>query len=144
MQKKDKNTLSSLLNEITPLEQSKTDAKMIIAARIADAIQLKNWKSNDLLKAIGKKSPSLITKWLSGTHNFTIDTLIELEEALNISLLNLEDVKEEVVVNYHVVVKSNVELSNNPEYLNMNNLENRNARFYKSSPMFYSSKIGQS
>lgn len=81
--------ISNLLNNISEQEQKKTDAKMIIAAKIDDAIRKKGWKKKDLLQAMGKKNPSLVTKWLSGTHNFTMDTLVELEDVLDIELLNI-------------------------------------------------------
>jgi ribosome-binding protein aMBF1 (putative translation factor) len=77
-----------ILDSIAPVEQSKVDAKMILAARIQDAIKSKNWQKKDLMKAVKKRNPSIITKWLSGTQNFTIDTLVELEHALDIKLLN--------------------------------------------------------
>jgi transcriptional regulator with XRE-family HTH domain len=32
--------------------------------------------------------PSTITKWLSGTHNFTIKTIMDIELALNVNILN--------------------------------------------------------
>ena len=41
---------------------------------------------------MGKHSPSLVTKWLSGTHNFTVDTLIELEHVLEIDLFHLDPI----------------------------------------------------
>jgi len=43
------------------------------------------------LSAIGKENSSIITKWLSGTHNFTVDTLVELEQALIIRLIDLSE-----------------------------------------------------
>jgi hypothetical protein len=49
------------------------------------------------LRAVGKDNPSIITKWLSGTHNFTVDTLIELQHALDITLLDLADQGETVL-----------------------------------------------
>ena len=89
MAKANKSTLDKLLDEITPLEQEMTDAKMLLAVRIADAMEARNWKNKDLLKAVGRDNPSVITKWLSGTHNFTTETLVEIGSALGISLLNL-------------------------------------------------------
>ena len=41
--------------------------------------------------AMGKSNPSEVTRWLSGTHNFTIDTLTDLGLALDVDLLHLED-----------------------------------------------------
>ena len=99
------NVIDELLSTITPEEQAKTDAKMLLAAKIADAMKAKGWNNKDLLKALDKKNPSEITKWLSGTHNFTVDTLIDLENVLDVKLLNLNDHKNETVARYHIVVK---------------------------------------
>ena len=46
--------LSELLDAIPTIEQAKTDAKMLIAAKIADAMQAKGWKHKDLLEVLGK------------------------------------------------------------------------------------------
>jgi ribosome-binding protein aMBF1 (putative translation factor) len=80
--------IDDLMDSIDPLEQEKVDIKMLLAAKIADAMKAKKWKNNDLLKAVGKNNPSIVTKWLSGTHNFTVDTLIEIGHALDINLLS--------------------------------------------------------
>ena len=105
MNSKKNNVIDELLGTITPVEQAKTDAKMLLAAKIADAMKAKGWKNKDLLQAMGKKNPSEITKWLSGTHNFTVETLVELESVLNEKLLNLNDPKEVTVARYHFLVK---------------------------------------
>ncbi|MFO7924342.1 MAG: helix-turn-helix transcriptional regulator [Bacteroidales bacterium] len=109
MKPKSDRTLDRLLDEISPIEQAKTDAKMMLAARIADAMKAKKWKNKELLAAVGKTNPSIITKWLSGTHNFTVDTLVELEEALGISLINLEEKEQETVMTYHFVIRKEVQ-----------------------------------
>lgn len=112
-----KGILASLLSEIDPLEQAKTDAKMEIAAKIAQAMEAKKWKKKDLLNVVGKDNPSIITKWLSGTHNFTIDTLVELERALSISLINRE-VKNPVVVEYHLHISQEIDKPEKNSYFN--------------------------
>ena len=81
--------LSKFLDTVSDLDQKKTDTQMLLAAKIDDAIKAKGWKKKDLLSALGKKNPSLVTKWLSGTHNFTVDTLVALEDVLDIELFNL-------------------------------------------------------
>lgn len=78
--------LDSLLSEIDPLEQSKVDVKMDIAARIATAMDAKGWSKQDLQKAMGV-SPKQVRMWLSGTENFTLDLLVQLEAVLEIKLL---------------------------------------------------------
>ena len=83
--------LNRLFSEITPEEQAKTDAKMLLAVKIADAMKVKNWNKKQLMKEMGKTNPSEITRWLSGTQNFTVETLVDLERVLNIKLLQLQD-----------------------------------------------------
>jgi ribosome-binding protein aMBF1 (putative translation factor) len=80
-----KDLLDELLREITPREQARTSHRLVRAARIADALAAKGWNQRQLAEALGRK-PSEIKKWLSGTHNFTIDTLSDLEEVLGVVL----------------------------------------------------------
>lgn len=117
MKTKTSKLFDEILNEISPLEQAKSDAKMIIAAKIDEAMRAKGWKSKDLLKAVGKENPSIITKWLSGTHNFTLETLVEIGSALDIQLLNVEE-KNDVEVRYHVIVSQRAEPNPEPDYYN--------------------------
>ncbi|NEN22532.1 helix-turn-helix transcriptional regulator [Cryomorpha ignava] len=104
-----KNILAELLAEISPIDQAKTDAKMILASRIFKVLKSKKWNNKDFMEAVGQKNPSVITKWLSGTHNFTVDTLVEIEKALDISLLSLENTKvQKVTENTRRIKKSTV------------------------------------
>lgn len=80
MSKVEKHTskmMQDLLEESSPVEMQQTRMKMFIAAKIDDALQSKEWTRSKLAKKLGK-SRSEITKWLSGTHNFTVDTLTEI------------------------------------------------------------------
>jgi len=89
--------LEELLNEITPRERKRTENRMRLAAKIADAIEAK-WGSGGkgkLAEALGHKSQSIVTKWLSGTNNFTTDVLSDIQDVLGIKLLNTEVVAEE-------------------------------------------------
>lgn len=78
--------LDNLLAEITPEEQARTDRKMRIASIIADTLTEKGMAKKEFAQKVGRK-PSEITKWLSGTHNFTLDTLTDIEQVLNIKLI---------------------------------------------------------
>jgi transcriptional regulator with XRE-family HTH domain len=82
--------VDGLLDSITPEEQEQTDYKMKLSAKIYAGLKAKGWKSLDLANALNLKSPSLVSKWLSGTHNFTVDTLVDIQRVLNIKLLNVE------------------------------------------------------
>ena len=86
--------LENLLAEITEEEQKKTDKKMLLAVKIDEAIKAKGWKKKNFAQAMNKR-PSEISKWLSGTHNFTIETLFDIEDILNISIFNFEEIKKE-------------------------------------------------
>jgi len=96
--------LNSLLSEITPSEQAKTDAKMLLAVKIADAMQAKGWNKTRLMKKMRKSNPSEITRWLSGTQNFTVETLVDLERVLEIKLLDLGEPKnaERTIKQYNI------------------------------------------
>ncbi len=80
--------IEQLLGEITPIEILQTSVKMTLAARLDDLITAKGWAKSEFAEMVNK-NPSEITKWLSGTHNFTIDTLAEIAFVLNIPLSEL-------------------------------------------------------
>jgi|SRR5690554_1021257 transcriptional regulator with XRE-family HTH domain len=84
-------SLESLLEEITPEEQHRTDVRMQLAATIADAMEEKGWNKRQLMEAMGKRNPSEVTRWLSGTHNFTVDTLTDLGRVLNRNFINISN-----------------------------------------------------
>lgn len=83
-------SLENLLEEITPEQQARTDNKMMLAASIAYAMEAKGWNNIQLMEALGKKDPSEITRWLSGTHNFTADTLSDIGRVLNRNFFNFK------------------------------------------------------
>lgn len=92
------NLIDELFQETSPEELEKTEKRMLLAAQIEDAMKQKGWKAKDLAKAIGK-SPSEISKWLSGTHNFTSDTLFDLEKVLDTCIFSREKSEDTVIVN---------------------------------------------
>lgn len=72
----------------TRISHNKNSAKKrLIAVKIAKALP-ENGMNRKNFAAIMNASPSVITKWLSGTHNFTIETLFEIESKLKINLFN--------------------------------------------------------
>jgi ribosome-binding protein aMBF1 (putative translation factor) len=87
--------INELLQGISPKELERTNKRMLLATRIDDSIKAKGWKKKNFASAMGK-TPSEITKWLSGNHNFTADTLFDIERVLNINLFqSLEKLLEE-------------------------------------------------
>lgn len=108
MKNKEGNILDLLLEEISPIEQKKTDVRMLIAAKISDRMRELKWRNNDLLAAVNKNNPSVITKWLSGTHNFSLDTLVEISEALGIKLVNVEPARPYIILQCNMTAPVNI------------------------------------
>ena len=84
-----------LNDRIDPISYKKTSTKMNIAAMIDDAMIAKGWSKKDLMEKMGKKNQSEITRWLSGTQNFTVDKLVELSLLLDIKLVAMYEEKAE-------------------------------------------------
>lgn len=80
--------LQKLLDEVTPLEMEQTKVKMQLAARIEDFMRAKGWNKSQFAEKV-VKNPSEITKWFSGTQNFTTDVLTEIAFALGVDLTAL-------------------------------------------------------
>jgi transcriptional regulator with XRE-family HTH domain len=96
--------IDDLLNNIKPEEQELIDYKMKLAAKIYEGLKSKGWKSLDLAQALELKSPSIVSKWLSGTHNFTVDTLLDIQRVLGIKLLEVESTKSAPMLNVNFTV----------------------------------------
>jgi ribosome-binding protein aMBF1 (putative translation factor) len=69
-------------------ESQRTRTSILLAAKINSAIAEQGWSKFKFAQAL-KTKPSIISKWLSGTHNFTTDTLTDIQCLLEIELLNL-------------------------------------------------------
>lgn len=97
--------LSELIENISQEELEKTESKMRLALKIADAIKAKGYGKTEFAKKI-KKNNSEISKWLSGTHNFTHDTLILLQKELDVNLVNSVIHQKMEIKNIHIVAES--------------------------------------
>ena len=77
--------IDKIRERITPQLKSLISRRMSLAAKIDDALQARGLTNVEFAYMMGKK-PSEISRWLSGTHNFTTGTLWEIERVLNIQL----------------------------------------------------------
>jgi transcriptional regulator with XRE-family HTH domain len=84
------NVIDSILAGINPELEKQIEYRMKLAAKI-DKARIKMGLSKKQFAEKLSKSPSEITKWLSGTHNFTSDTLFDIQQLLAVELLNFED-----------------------------------------------------
>lgn len=82
---------------------------MLLATKIYDAIEAKGWSQKEFA-IIMEQNESTICRWLSGKHNFTTDTLFDIQDALDISLLDTKPAQQ-MGASYHVTLKAQAEIS---------------------------------
>lgn len=106
----ERNLLDELLGPVDPLAYEQVRKTMMLAKKIDEARCKKNWSKVEFAREMGRK-PSEVTKWLSGTHNFGVHLLTEMEMKLDIRLLNVqeeEEVCEVQLKHYSATVGSSV------------------------------------
>lgn len=79
--------ISEILAGIDRVKEQKIRVKMILATKISRRLKALGLSQKDFAKKIGK-TESEVSAILSGDRNFTCDTLIEIEEAIGVSLLD--------------------------------------------------------
>jgi transcriptional regulator with XRE-family HTH domain len=75
-----------------------------IVDRIHEILAKQGKEQKDLAKALGK-SESEVSKWMTGTHNFTINTLAKIQAALGETILQVAKEKA-AAVNVYVVTSA--------------------------------------
>ena len=73
---------------VNPETRRTVDFSFLIVDRIHEILERKGLRQKDLAMRLGKKE-SEISKWMRGTHNFTIDTLISIENALGEPIISV-------------------------------------------------------
>lgn len=71
---------------VNPAIRQQVDLSFRIVDRIHEILQTKGLKQKDFAAIMGK-SEAEISKWMRGTHNFTIDTLLSIERNLDEPIL---------------------------------------------------------
>ena len=103
-----KNYVDSLFKEaldsVPQRVKGEVDRSFDLSARIDALLREKGWTKTDLARKTGKKC-SEVSKWLSGTQNFTLRTIALIEEALECKLIKVVDSADDhSSVNVHYVV----------------------------------------
>ena len=80
-------TLARMISEVKPDKLAKTRNRMLVAAKIADAMKAQHLNQKQFAKLMGR-TESEISDWLSGDRNFTIDTLFDIGQALGVTFLS--------------------------------------------------------
>src|ERR1700692_1438312 len=89
------NLIESIEESISPNEQKLIERRMLLASKIYDAMKAKGWNQSIFADAMDQY-PSVISKWLSGTHSFSDETLWEIGDKLGIDLLQVEEKKPSI------------------------------------------------
>jgi ribosome-binding protein aMBF1 (putative translation factor) len=110
--------VESILSNISKEELDITEGKMKLAIKIAEAIKASGLNKSQFAKKINKNN-SEISKWLSGTHNFTTETLLLLENELAIKLLDSEINETQALKNLHFVVMASKEIKSIYNFMNL-------------------------
>lgn len=69
-------------------------ASQRIALHILRQLDLLGWSQKKLAQNMGV-SPQLVNKWVKGNENFTLETLYNLGECLNIELIEIKSISED-------------------------------------------------
>ena len=68
--------------------RASVDMSFAIVDRICDILEAKGWKQKDLAERMGKTEAE-ISRWMRGTHNFTLDTIAAIQTALGERIIDV-------------------------------------------------------
>lgn len=77
-----------VLDSVPQHIKGEVDRSFDLSSRIDSLLREKGWTKTDLARKTGKKN-SEVSKWLSGTQNFTLRTIALIEEALDAELIQV-------------------------------------------------------
>ncbi len=97
------NVLKNLFEEMKEIEKVQVETKFNLANALESFLKNKGISKSEFAAKMGK-SPSEISKWMSGKHNFTIDTLMEIAHALKVDITELLKFKPEPLIKTKVTV----------------------------------------
>lgn len=76
--------------KVSPEVRRRVDLSFLIVDRITAVLKERGLRQKDLA-AMLDKNESEISKWMRGTHNFTIETISQIERALGEPILQVAD-----------------------------------------------------
>lgn len=82
------NIIEARRAKVSPEVRRRVDLSFLIVDRIHNLLEEKGLKQKDLANLLGKKE-SEISKWMRGTHNFTIETISSIEKVLGDPILQV-------------------------------------------------------
>lgn len=91
------NILQNIIDEVKDIEKIQLETKFNVANALDSLLKNKGISKSEFAAKLGK-SPSEISKWMSGKHNFTLDTLLEIAHALKVDITELIKHKPEPLI----------------------------------------------
>lgn len=96
------NIISDWLQENGNPEIAKlVEKNLAIANKIHEMLEERGLKAADLARML-KKTPSEISKWLTGTHTFTTKTITKIETVLKEDIIHIEAQREIVYLKVYM------------------------------------------
>jgi len=96
------NIISDWLTQNSNPEIDKlVEKNLAIANKIHNMLEDRGLKAADLARML-KKTPSEISKWLTGTHTFTTKTITKIETILGDDIIHIEPQREIVYLKVYV------------------------------------------
>lgn len=81
--------LQDYLNDIPADVKKEVDWSFAIADKIEGTLQEKHISHKELAKRMGKTEAE-VSRWVSGTHNFTLRTIAKTSTAIGMDLIGIE------------------------------------------------------
>lgn len=96
--------------------KSRLDLSFAVADRIAMILETKGMSQRELARKMNKR-PSEISKWLRGTHNFTLSTIAEISNVLGEPIIEVVNERTGVIGSCIAAEPpAEYELSNSPRH----------------------------
>ena len=80
----------SCLSDVTNDVKAEVDLSFAIVDRIDLLLKEKGMTQRELAEALGKKEAE-VSRWMRGTHNFTIRTLAKISHVLGTQIINVSN-----------------------------------------------------
>lgn len=80
--------IESRRTKVPPEVRRRVNLSFLIVDRIHAVLEQRGLRQKDLASMLDKKE-SEISKWMRGTHNFTIDTIAQIEKVLGEPILQV-------------------------------------------------------
>ena len=91
------------LNNVSPQIDRECDLTFHIVKRIHDILVRRGWSQANLARAT-HKTEAEVSRWMSGSHNFTVKTIALIETALDEKIISVNQYRKpsEVVTGYRI------------------------------------------